>query len=276
MKRVSSTASEMNDFTEDEGGKKRYYVSKSRISNLISLVHVAGTYMPFVVYALMILLTGQVGFRMYELGFDLSHFYQAEVLEIEMPRSLVYEFGWKSVAVALGILWFLTKNNKPTFLVDFVTFEPPDSWKMSNEQLLQIMRNQECFSEESIEFLARMLKHSGCGPSTAWPPGIIRCLEKGRKSDRSAESARREAETVIYDVVRNLLKKTKTHPKDIDILVINCSLFSPTPSLCSMVVNEFGMRSDVSTYNLSGMGCSAGLISIELVSDVSAVVTKCY
>lgn len=39
----------------------------------------------------------------------------------------------------------------------------------------------------------------------------------------------------MYDCVRNALKKTGTDPKSIDILVINCSLFSPTPSLCSMV-----------------------------------------
>ena len=42
-------------------------------------------------------------------------------------------------------------------------------------------------------------------------------------------------QTVMYDCVRNALKKTGTDPKSIDILVINCSLFSPTPSLCSMV-----------------------------------------
>ena len=37
-----------------------------------------------------------------------------------------------------------------------------------------------------------------------------------------------------------------------------------------MVVNHFGMRSDVSSYNLSGMGCSAGVISIELVKNMLA------
>lgn len=42
------------------------------------------------------------------------------------------------------------------------------------------------------------------------------------------------------------------------------SLFSPTPSLCSMVSHKFGMRSDARTYNLSGMGCSAGVISLDL------------
>lgn len=67
-----------------------------------------------------------------------------------------------------------------------------------------------------------------------------------------------------------MLRSTKTKPKNIDILVINCSLFSPTPSLCSMVINKFNMRSDISSYNLSGMGCSAGLISIELAKNILA------
>lgn len=58
---------------------------------------------------------------------------------------------------------------------------------------------------------------------------------------------------MIFDVVRKLLAQTKTKARDIDILIINCSLFSPTPSLCSMVINEFGLKSDVSSYNLSGM-----------------------
>jgi 3-ketoacyl-CoA synthase len=59
-------------------------------------------------------------------------------------------------------------------------------------------------------------------------------------------------------------------PSEIDILVINCSLFSPTPSLCSMVINKFGLRSDVSSYNLSGMGCSAGVISVDLAKNLMA------
>lgn len=53
-------------------------------------------------------------------------------------------------------------------------------------------------------------------------------------------------------------------PRDIDILVVNCSLFNPTPSLSAMVVNHFKMRGDVISYNLAGMGCSAGVIAIGL------------
>jgi len=54
----------------------------------------------------------------------------------------------------------------------------------------------------------------------------------------------------------------------VDILIVNCSLFNPTPSLASMVVNHFRMRPSVITYNLSGMGCSAGLIAIGLAQEL--------
>ncbi|KAF3547155.1 hypothetical protein DY000_02008616 [Brassica cretica] len=47
------------------------------------------------------------------------------------------------------------------------------------------------------------------------------------------ESARSEAKMVIFTPMDDLFKKTGLHPKKIDILIVNCSLFSPTPSLSS-------------------------------------------
>ena len=67
------------------------------------------------------------------------------------------------------------------------------------------------------------------------------------------EAARIESKEVICTCVRELLERTGVKANDISILVINCSLFSPTPSLCSMVANEFNMRPDLLSYNLSGM-----------------------
>ena len=57
----------------------------------------------------------------------------------------------------------------------------------------------------------------------------------------------------------------------VDLLVVNCSVFNPTPSLSAAVVNQFRLKPTVITYNLSGMGCSAGLLSIALVRELLQV-----
>jgi predicted naringenin-chalcone synthase len=57
----------------------------------------------------------------------------------------------------------------------------------------------------------------------------------------------------------------------VDILVVNCSVFNPTPSLAAAVINQFRLKPTVITYNLSGMGCSAGLLSIALVRELLQV-----
>ena len=57
----------------------------------------------------------------------------------------------------------------------------------------------------------------------------------------------------------------------VDILVVCCSIFNPTPSLSAMLVNRFKMRRTVLTYNLGGMGCSAGLIAVSLVRELLQV-----
>lgn len=80
--------------------------------------------------------------------------------------------------------------------------------------------------------------------------------------------AREEAELVIFSAMDSLLAKTGLKPKDIDVLVVNCSLFSPTPSLSAMVINKYKLRSNIKSFNLSGMGCSAGVISIDLARDI--------
>jgi hypothetical protein len=41
-------------------------------------------------------------------------------------------------------------------------------------------------------------------------------------------------------------------PRQIDILVTNCSIYCPTPSMAAMLVNTFGMRDDIQAYHLVG------------------------
>ena len=44
-----------------------------------------------------------------------------------------------------------------------------------------------------------------------------------------------------------------------------------TPSLSAMIVNHFKMPSNIVSYNLNGMGCSAGVIAISLARELLQV-----
>jgi 3-ketoacyl-CoA synthase len=78
------------------------------------------------------------------------------------------------------------------------------------------------------------------------------------------EEAKKEAEMIMFRAINQLLAKTKVNVKDIVTLVLNCSLFNPTPSLSAMVINRYKLRGNVLSYSLGGMGCSARVISIDL------------
>ena len=78
-----------------------------------------------------------------------------------------------------------------------------------------------------------------------------------------------EAEAVMFGCLDALFESTGIDPhRDVRILIVNCSLFNPTPSLASMIINHYRMREDVKSFNLGGMGCSAGLIAIDLAKDM--------
>ena len=212
-------------------------------------MQVVRTYLPLLWYLVITVLFVQLLKTFIDLKFNLHTFYSNEFF-VTGPE--LFTLGWKTMAILAFVIWFIDHRENSVYLLDFSCFQPPDNWRVSADQIVEILRRQNCFSEDAILFQERMLKQSGCGPKTAWPPGILQSMD-GKIADRSIEASRKESEIVMYDYVRKVLEKTKTNPKDIDILVVNCSLFAPTPSLCSMIINEFGLRSDVSAYNLSGM-----------------------
>jgi hypothetical protein len=55
------------------------------------------------------------------------------------------------------------------------------------------------------------------------------------------------------------------------VLVTNCSIYCPTPSLSSMLVNKFKFRQDVQSYHLGGMGCGNGVMALSLLRDLLQV-----
>jgi 3-ketoacyl-CoA synthase len=127
------------------------------------------------------------------------------------------------------------------------------------------VRAQRWFNQDAddIIFCRKILARSGIGDKTHFSPGIAMF-----PPDISIGSARYEAEIVMFNTVDQLLKKNNIKPQDVDILVTNCSLFNPTPSLAAMVINHYKMREDILSYNLAGMGCSASPIAVDLASSM--------
>ncbi|CAF1706291.1 hypothetical protein Bca4012_005069 [Brassica carinata] len=80
----------------------------------------------------------------------------------------------------------------------------------------------------------------------------------------------------MFGCLDKLFENTKINPRDISVLVVNCSLFNPTPSLSAMIVNKYRLRGNVKSFNLGGMGCSAGVIAVDLAKDMLQVHRNTY
>ncbi|QHO22589.1 hypothetical protein HN51_046437 [Arachis hypogaea] len=158
---------------------------------------------------------------------------------------------------------YLAKRSKPVYLVDFACYKPEEERKISVESFLNMSEESGEFQDETLQFQRRISSRAGLGDETYLPRGVM-----SRPPRLCMEEARAEAEAVMFGALDALFAKTGVNPRDIDIVVVNCSLFNPTPSLSAMIVNHYKLRTNVKTYNLGGMGCSAGLISIDMAKDL--------
>ncbi|KAL2522365.1 3-ketoacyl-CoA synthase 6 [Forsythia ovata] len=169
------------------------------------------------------------------------------------------------LVIFIATVYFMSKP-RSIYLVDYACYKPPIMCRVPFSTFMEHSRLNLKDNPKSVEFQMRILERSGLGEETSLPPEI-HCIPP----NPTMEAARNEAEIVIFSAIDSLMQKTRIKPKDIDILIVNCSLFSPTPSLSAMVVNKYKLRSNIKSFNLSGMGCSAGLISIDLARDVLQV-----
>lgn len=119
------------------------------------------------------------------------------------------------------------------------------------------------FDEGSLEFQKRILQSSGIGDETYVPKSLM-----STETCTTMKEGRLEASTVMFGALDELFEKTRVRPKDVGVLVVNCSIFNPTPSLSAMIINHYKMRGNILSYNLGGMGCSAGIIAVDLARDM--------
>jgi 3-ketoacyl-CoA synthase len=172
-----------------------------------------------------------------------------------------------SLIVFLATLYFMSRP-RGIYLVDFACYKPPKELTCTREIFVERSNLTKAFTEENILFQKKILERSGLGQKTYLPEAILRVPPNPCMAE-----ARKEAEEVMFGAIDEVLEKTGVKAKDIGILVVNCSLFNPTPSLSAMIVNHYNLRGNVLSYNLGGMGCSAGLISIDLAKQLLQVRT---
>ncbi|XP_047313564.1 3-ketoacyl-CoA synthase 10-like [Impatiens glandulifera] len=159
-------------------------------------------------------------------------------------------------------VYFMSRP-RSIYLIDFACYKPHDDLKVTKDEFIELARKSGKFDEESLEFQKRILWSSGIGDETYVPksissPNNITTMREGRS----------EASEVMFGALNELFEKTRVNPKDIGILVVNCSIFNPTPSLSAMIINHYKMRGNILSFNLGGMGCSAGIISLDLARDM--------
>ncbi|KAD4179117.1 hypothetical protein E3N88_27708 [Mikania micrantha] len=176
-----------------------------------------------------------------------------------------------SVAAVLGFTAYLMTRPRPVYLVDYSCYRPPDNLKVKFDVFMERSRLHGGFDESALEFQRKILERSGLGEETYLPEAL-----HSIPPAPSMAAARKEAEDVMFGALEKLFKSTKVKPKDIGILVVNCSLFNPTPSLSSMIVNRYKLRGNIKTFNLGGMGCSAGVIAVDLAKDMLQIHRSTY
>ncbi|RAL51596.1 hypothetical protein DM860_011098 [Cuscuta australis] len=170
-----------------------------------------------------------------------------------------------SCLLILLLLWVVRGRRRRTemYVVDYVCYEPPSCFRMPFSLFREHLHLAGIFDQKSVDFMDKILRLSGLSEETHLPPALHYIPPR---SDHAG--AMEEARTVLFPIFEQLLSGNGLSPRDVDILVVNCSGFCPDPSLASMVVSRFGMRDDVRCFNLTGMGCSANTVAVDMVRNM--------
>ncbi|KIZ01890.1 3-ketoacyl-CoA synthase 19 [Monoraphidium neglectum] len=175
--------------------------------------------------------------------------------------------------LAVLLLRLLFPSERPTYLVDFSVHKGQEEWKFPKEWFLphSARVGKGRFTEDDLDFQEKILMRSGLGDETYIPPWLY-----SNPPHYDMEHARKEFEVCCFSAVRDLLNKTGVSPKQIGFVITNCSLFNPTPSLSATIMHHFGMGASTLNYNLGGMGCSAGVVAIDLARQMLQIYPNSY
>ncbi|VFR03272.1 unnamed protein product [Cuscuta campestris] len=172
-----------------------------------------------------------------------------------LPLSYLFFLIWKIID---------GKRHKNCYILDYQCYKPTDDRMLTTKSSGDLIWRNKNLGLNEYKFLLKAIVSAGIGEQTYGPRVVL----EGREEVASHQDAIVEMEEFFYDTIDNVLERQHISPSEIDVLVVNISMFAPMPSLSARIVNHYKMRPDTKVYNLSGMGCSASLISVNLVQNM--------
>ncbi|KAM4076187.1 hypothetical protein ACJW30_12G044300 [Castanea mollissima] len=174
---------------------------------------------------------------------------------------------------ALSIFYFLfmiwkrvdARRDQECYILDYQRYKPTNDRMLDSELCLAVIKRTKNLGLE-YKFILKTVVNFGIGEQTYAPRTII----AGREQNPTILDAILEMGEFFHDSIAKLLARTAISPLEIEVLVVNVSMLSLVPSLAARIINHYKMRDNIKVYNLSGMGCSASLISVDIVRNVFA------
>ncbi|KAG6436186.1 hypothetical protein SASPL_101071 [Salvia splendens] len=156
------------------------------------------------------------------------------------------------------------RRRRQCYILDYECYKPGDERKLSTKFSGEVIHRNKQLGLYEYKFLLKTIVSSGIGEETYAPQMVF----DGREASATLDDGLFEMDEFFLDSIAALLKRTAIPASDIDLLVVNISMLSTAPSLSARIINLYKMRDDVKVYNLTGMGCSASVVAINVVENV--------
>ncbi|KAK6271924.1 hypothetical protein POUND7_009007 [Theobroma cacao] len=160
--------------------------------------------------------------------------------------------------------WVDNKRDQDCYILDYQCFKPADDRMVGTEFCGEVIKRNKNLGLNEYKFLLKAIVSSGIGEQTYAP----RIMFSGREESPTLSDGILEMEEFFYDSIGMLLSRSGISAQEIDLLVVNVSMLSAVPSLSSRIINHYKMRQDIKAFNLTGMGCSASLVSLDIIRNV--------
>lgn len=148
---------------------------------------------------------------------------------------LVFLYAIPLLYLALK-LWkhFDAKRDQQCYILDYQCFKPTDDRMLGTQLCRDLMRRSTNLGLEELKFLLKAVVNSGIGEQTYGP----RVIFSGKEKRPSLLDSISEVEEFFHDSIHKLFQKSGVSPSQIDLLVVNISMLSTSPSLASRIVNR--------------------------------------